>query len=84
MEQRLDREFPPGTAEEKLLTSLREQGFQVMAPCDGDTTIYCAVFAQKGGGGLWGPYPIFATIAWKIDSLGRIVWSKANVSYTGP
>lgn len=82
--QRLAREFPPGTAEEKLLTALREQGFQVITPCEGDPTIHRAVFAQKGGGGLWGPYPIFANIAWKIDGLGRIVWSKANVAYTGP
>jgi hypothetical protein len=51
--------------------------------CDNDPTIHGASFGQ-GGGGFYGPYPVSAIIAWKVDQAGKVVWTKANVAYTGP
>ena len=83
VEERLAQQFPSGTSEQELVLALQRQGFELTPPCDNDTQIHHAVFRQKGGA-IWGPYPMFANIAWKIDELGHIVWTKAFVAYTGP
>jgi hypothetical protein len=83
VEARLARQFPAGTDEKRLITMLRAQGFAPTQECDNDPTIHGATF-QQGGGGFWGPYPVYADIAWKVDDAGKIVWTKANVAYTGP
>jgi hypothetical protein len=82
VEGRLAQQFPPGTPEQKLVLALQRQGFELAQPCDNDDQIHRAVFRQNGGG-LWWPYPMFATIAWKVDERGRIVWTKAFVAYAG-
>ena len=83
VEDRLTRDFPAGTPEADLLGALTRQGFKPEAPCDNDPAIHRASFNQSGGG-LAGPYPALAEIAWKVDPEGRIAWTKANVMYTGP
>jgi hypothetical protein len=82
VEKRLVQQFPAGTPEQELVLALQRQGFELIPPCDNDIQIHRAVFRQKGGG-ILGPYPMFANIAWKIDELGRVVWTKAFVAYTG-
>ena len=63
VEARLAREFPVGSEGRPLAVSLRAQGFSLVQECDNDPTIHGAQFAQEGGG-FWGPYPVFADIAW--------------------
>jgi hypothetical protein len=83
VEARLARQFPAGVDAGGLVATLRTQGFSFDDECDNDPTIHGAQFVQ-GGGGFWGPYPVNADIAWKADRAGKIVWTKANVAYTGP
>jgi hypothetical protein len=83
VEERLATQFAPGTAEQKLIGALQEQGFKLIAPCDNDPQIHRAIFRQEGGSFL-GPFPVFANIAWKIDDLGNVVWTKAFIAYSGP
>jgi hypothetical protein len=83
VEARLARQFPAGVDAGRLVATLRAQGFSFVDKCDNDTTIHGAQFVQ-GGGGFWGPRPVNADIAWKADQAGKIVWTKANVAYTGP
>jgi hypothetical protein len=83
VEERLATQFPPGTAEPRLVLVLKEQGFERIAPCDNDPQIHRATFTQQGGGFL-GPYPVLAIVAWKIDDLGDIIWIKALIAYRGP
>jgi hypothetical protein len=83
VEARLARQFPAGVDESRLVATLRVQGFRFVDECDNDPTIHGAQFVQSGGG-FWGPYPVYADIAWKADLAGKIVWTKANVAYTGP
>ena len=83
VEARLARQFPAGVDEGRLVATLRAQGFRLVQECDNDPTIHDATFAQEGGG-FWGPYPVYADIAWKVDQADKIVWTKADVAYTGP
>jgi hypothetical protein len=83
VEARLAHDFPAGTPEASLISALARQGFKPEAACDNDPTIHRAQFNQAGGG-LFGPYPAMANIAWKVDGEGRIVWTKADLMYTGP
>ena len=81
--ERLTRLFPNGSDASRLERSLKEQGFRLSSPCSGLPAIHRGEFRQTGGG-FYGPYPIFAQIVWEQNDMGRIVWSKGTVSYTGP
>ena len=83
VEDRLTRRFPPGTPEAQLKRALVSQHFQMIGSCEADTSIHRATFSQTGGG-FYGPYPAWAVVAWKIDAAEKIVWTKADVEYTGP
>lgn len=80
---RLKRQFPAGSDANRLVRSLTEQGFSVHRPCEGLPAIQLGEFRQKGGG-FYGPYPVWAQIAWEQDSAGRIMWTKGTVAFTGP
>ena len=81
--ERLARQFPVGSDAARLERALRDQGFQPTAPCPTAPAIRHAEFRQEGGG-FYGPYPIFAQIAWEQDDAGLLRWVKSSVSYTGP
>jgi hypothetical protein len=81
--ERLAREYPVGSDASRLERNLKEQGFSLSHPCDGLSTIHRGEFRQRGGG-FYGPYPIFAQIAWEQDAAGRIQWAKGTVAFTGP
>jgi hypothetical protein len=83
VEARLARDFPAGTPEQALLAALTRQGFKSDGACDNDPSIHRAVFNQAGGG-LFGPYPARAQVAWKVDGEGRVVWTKAQLAYQSP
>jgi hypothetical protein len=83
VESRLAHQFPAGAEETRLVATLRAQGFTLVQECDNDPVIHGARFSQDGGG-FWGPYPVNADVAWKVDGAGKIMWTKANVAYTGP
>lgn len=80
---RLAQQFPVGSDAGLLERTLRDQGFQqVSAPCATAPPIRLAQFRQRGGG-FYGPYPIFAQIAWEQNGAGRLVWTKGTVAFTG-
>jgi hypothetical protein len=79
---RVAAKFPVGSDAKALESHLGEVGFDKAAACEGDASIRHASFRQTGGG-LYGPYPMFATVAWKTGEDGRILWTRANVTYTG-
>jgi hypothetical protein len=81
--ERLARQYPIGSDASRLKRNLEEQGFSLSVPCKGLSAIHRGEFRQRGGG-IYGPYPIFAQIAWQQDEAGRIMWTKGTVSFTGP
>ena len=83
IEDSLRREFPPGSSQQALTRSLVTEGFKLDRPCDSDPSVLRATF-QQSGGGLRGPYPAYATVAWKADRAGRLIWTKGNIEFTGP
>lgn len=83
IEAKVDRTFPPGTPQEHVNESLTAQGFKVEPPCSTDQSVRYATFIQSGGG-LYGPYPAYAVVTWKVDAQGRVMWTSGSVAYTGP
>lgn len=81
--ERLTRQFPAGSDASRLERTLKEQGFSLRVPCDGFPAIHLGEFRQTGGG-FYGPFPIWAQIAWEQDDAGRLKWTKGTVSFTGP
>jgi hypothetical protein len=81
-DRRLAREFPVGTAQATVVSSIKGMGFVIVGPCDEDHSIKFARFDQTG----YGPYlfPLTAFVFWKDDATHRIVWVRGSVSYTGP
>lgn len=80
---RLKEAFPAGGSAINLENALRQQGFGKVTPCDEEPSVRTSIFRQTGGG-FFGPYPIFAVVAWKQDEEGRILWTKGHVAFTGP
>ena len=83
LEARLGERFPLGSDAANIGPALVQLGFKPEPPCGNDQSIQRATFRQSGGSGLTGPYPMFATIAWRADAAGKVEWFKANVAYTG-
>ena len=81
--QRLTRQFPEGSDANRLVQTLKEQGFDFHSPCKGLPAIHLSEFRQSGGQ-LFGPYPIWAQVVWEQDDAGRIMWTKGTVAFTGP
>jgi hypothetical protein len=81
LDRRLAELFPAGSSEDKLVDTLRTQGFELMPSCKNEHSIRIAAFIQRGGGLL--SYPITANVYWKVDETGNIVWTKGFVRYTG-
>lgn len=81
--ERLASCFPTGSDASRLESALQEEGFKLIAPCENDPTIHRAVFRQTGGG-FFGPYPIDATVAWKVSDTQQIVWTKGHVWFIAP
>jgi len=79
--ERLMQEFPPGTTEDRLVTSLVGQGFGGVSPCEADSSIRSVEFNQHGGG--MAVFRIGATVFWKVDSANTIIWTKGFVIYYG-
>jgi hypothetical protein len=80
--ERLATRFPPGSAASVLEQALAQEGFRSGRTCQ-KHLIRCAEFRQSGGG-FFGPYPVDATIAWKVTGDDRILWTKGRVFYTAP
>lgn len=82
LSERLARRFPPGSDAAALEQALLEAGLQPGRTCE-KHSIRSAEFRQEGGG-FFGPYPMDATVAWKIMSDGRVLWTKGRVLYRAP
>ena len=80
--QRLNRDFPPGSPAVLLRRSLVRQGFQLNGACSPDHSVWLATFRQRGGNGITA-FPAFVSVYWKEDSAARIVWASGDVAWTG-
>ena len=81
IEDRVEKAFPSGTPQDLVVRSLSQQGFKVEASCASDPSIRYATFNQ-GGGGLYGPYPAYSVVTWKVDLTGKVIWATGTVAYT--
>ncbi len=72
LDERLWRQFPPGTPEARLISALAEQRFEQPIPCKDDETIRSANFFQQG---------TRAEVFWKVDQANNIVWTKGFIFY---
>src|SRR6185437_13140796 len=63
IEDRLRKQFPAGSSASELKRALSSQGFTDPNKCETDSSITRMIFRQRGGG-LFGPYPAFAVVAW--------------------
>ena len=81
VENRLARQFPPGTSEARLKAALVSQHFDLIDACEADASIRRATFSQTGGR-YYGQSAIWAFVAWKTNADGKILWTKADVDHT--
>jgi len=79
-DKRLAHEYPPGTSEASVVSSLKSLGFEVDGACKEDNTIRYAHYLQRGVGLV----SLGADVFWKVDAKREIVWIRGSVSYTGP
>jgi hypothetical protein len=80
LQERLAQAFPPGSEEVRLLGYLRQQGFDLLSPCNSDRSVRVAAFSQHGGGPL--SYPLIANVYWKVDEKGKIAWTRGFIRFT--
>jgi hypothetical protein len=76
--ERLARQFPPGSDEQKLVGTLTAVGFQSIGTCEEDKSIRILRFDRRDD-----VFPgVTAWVYWKDDSRGKILWTKGFVAYT--
>jgi hypothetical protein len=75
--ERLAKQFPPGSDEQRMLGTLTAVGFRSVGTCDEDKSIRILRF--DGHGVL---VDVTAVLYWKADSRGKILWTKGFVYYT--
>lgn len=80
---RLAVAFPAGSDADAVRTVLIAQGFHSIEPCRDDPSVQRVAFSQTGGG-LAGPFPISAVVAWKRTDTGQVEWTKGFVAYIAP
>ncbi len=78
---RLMREFPPGTAEAYLVEELVKIGFSRPQNCKGDLATRSAFFRQHGGS--LRHFAMGASVFWRIDDSGNLIWTKGFVEFDG-
>ncbi len=81
LSDRLSRQFPPGSPASALKDELSIDGFEPPSACEADPTIMGAAFFQKGGGLF--AYDVNASVYWKVDGDGKIIWTTGVIFYTG-
>lgn len=81
LSDRLGRRFPPGSPASALKDELSTIGFEAPSACEADPTITAAAYFQKGSGLL--AYDVNASVYWKADGEGRIIWTKGFIFYRG-
>lgn len=78
---RLGHDFPAGSSAASLSSYLRQQGF-TLHRCVSDRTIGYALFSQEAGSAILS-YPASASIFWKADGRGRLIWTTGDIGYHG-
>ena len=81
MRERLRRDFPPGTAEVRLIAELQRQGFTV-SRCPEAPSVGLATIRQKTGSAMVAT-EVEGNVSWKVDAQKRIVWTNGRVFYSG-
>ena len=80
---RLIAQFPISSDAAKIWPALSKLGFQAEQTCENDRNVYGATFRQSGGDVITYSFPMWASVAWRVDALGRVEWIKGSVAYTG-
>jgi len=80
--QRLKRDFPPGSPAVLLRRSLIRQGFKLEGACSPDHSVWLATFRQRGGNGITA-FPAFVSVYWREDAAARLIWASGDVAWTG-
>jgi hypothetical protein len=73
--------YPEGSSAKKLEADLQNQGFAISG-CENEPLERMAVFDQSGGDGITS-MSAFATVNWKSDADGKLVWTTGNITYRG-
>ena len=74
LDRRLAVQFPPGSDQNGLVIALTQEGFATDKVCPNDRSIHIAWFNAKA---------VTASIFWKVDEVGTIVWTKGFIAYDG-
>ena len=77
---RLRKSFPTGSPASALESTLVNQGFKLEA-CSSQN-VKRATFSQTGGNGITA-MSAFASVTWKTDATGQIVWTTGNIGFRG-
>jgi hypothetical protein len=77
--QRLAKQFPPGSPASKLEAELLAEGFELGGACPEDQTILTAHYLQK----YYGLEQASAVVFWKTDASGDIVRTEGFLSFNG-
>jgi hypothetical protein len=80
-DERLSTMFPRGSDSSQLGEALRKMNFMIEGTCETDASIKFARFDQAGLGNYL--FPLTAIVYWKVDSQGKVVWTKGSISFTG-
>jgi hypothetical protein len=75
--ERLARQFPPGSDEQRLMGTLTAVGFRSIGTCDDDKSI--RILRYEGRVVL----AMTADVYCRADSHGKILWTKGFVEYEG-
>ena len=81
LSDRLNRQFPPGTPASALKAELSTDGFEPPSACEADPTIMGTAFFRKGSGLF--AYDVSASVYWKADADGKIIWTRGFIFYAG-
>lgn len=73
--ERLSQAFATSSSSEKLRSSLKEQGFELMGPCSTDGSVSWAQFRKNGN-------EVVANIYWRENPSGQLIWTFGNIYFT--
>jgi hypothetical protein len=81
LERRLYQRFPAGSPEAPLAAGLAEQGFGAPTAFPNNPSVHFASYAPPPRDSGPPPASVYATVYWKVDDQGSIVWMHGYVSW---
>ena len=81
LERRLYQRFPAGSPEAALVTVLTEQGFEAPTAFPRNPSVHFASYSPPPSDSGPSPASVYATVYWKVDDQGGIVWMHGYVRW---